>query len=56
MREINVDLKNPLPVYECGNCGEANAAKLTVDISGISDEAQFYVAVFKNGYSEVITV
>lgn len=54
MREINVDLKNPLPVYECGNCGEANAAKLTVDISGISDEAQFYVAVFKNGYSEVI--
>lgn len=53
MRVINIDLANLLPVYECGNCGEANAAKITVDVSSISDNADFFVFVFKNAYSEM---
>lgn len=52
MREITIDLAAPLPVYDCGNCGEANAAQLKVDISSIKSEADFYVAVFKNALSE----
>lgn len=52
MREITIDLATPLPVYDCGNCGEANAARLKVDISSIKSEADFYVAVFKNALSE----
>ena len=52
MREITIDLATPLPVYDCGNCGEANAAQLKVDISSIKSEADFYVAVFKNALSE----
>ena len=52
MREITIDLSTPLPVYDCGNCGEANAAQLKVDISSIKSEADFYVAVFKNALSE----
>lgn len=52
MREITIDLATPLPVYDCGNCGEANAAQLKVDISSIKSEADFYVAVFKNAFSE----
>ena len=53
MRVINIDLANLLPLYECGNCGEANAAKITVDISSISENADFFVFVFKNAYSEM---
>lgn len=53
MRVINIDLASLLPVYECGNCGEANAAKITVDVSSISENADFFVFVFKNAYSEM---
>ena len=53
MRVINIDLANLLPVYECGNCGEANAAKISVDVSSISENADFFVFVFKNAYSEM---
>lgn len=53
MREITIDLATPLPVYDCGNCGEANAAKITVDVSSISENADFFVFVFKNAYSEL---
>lgn len=52
MREIMIDLATPLPVYDCGNCGEANAARLKVDISNMKSEVDFYVAVFKNALSE----
>uniref|UniRef100_UPI0040297104 collagen-like triple helix repeat-containing protein n=1 Tax=Eubacterium sp. TaxID=142586 RepID=UPI0040297104 len=53
MRVINIDLASLLPVYECGNCGEANAAKISVDVSSIIENVNFFVFVLKNAYSEL---
>nr|DAT56712.1 MAG TPA: nucleoid-associated protein [Caudoviricetes sp.] len=54
MREINIDIANLQPEYECGFCGEANASKLLIDIKSINSGASFFTAVFKNGYSELM--
>lgn len=54
MREINIDIANLQPEYECGYCGEANASKLLIDIKSIYSGASFFTAVFKNGYSELM--
>lgn len=54
MREINIDIANLQPEYECGYCGEANASKLLIDIKSIYSGASFFTVVFKNGYSELM--
>ena len=51
---LNIDVGNPNPTYFCGKVGEANAVKLSIDISAIKENADFYLAVFRNSYSEVI--
>lgn len=53
MREIKIDLTNLEEQYDCGQCGEANAAQLAIDISSLPN-AVFYVAVFKNGFAETM--
>lgn len=53
MREINIDLAALEEQYDCGQCGEANAAQLVIDISSLPN-AVFYVAVFKNGFAETM--
>lgn len=53
MREINIDLQNLKPQYECGNCGEANAATLKINVSSIKDDATHFFVVLKNAFSEV---
>ena len=52
MREINIDLSNLDPQYDCGHCGEANTTNLNIDVSALQEGASFLVVVFKNGYAE----
>lgn len=51
MREININLSNLEEQYDCGHCGEAKASELKIDISNMA-EADFYVVVFKNSFSQ----
>lgn len=51
MREININLSNLEEQYDCGHCGEAKASELNIDISDMA-EADFYVVVFKNSFSQ----
>lgn len=51
MREININLSNLEEQYDCGHCGEAKASELKIDISDMA-EADFYVVVFKNSFSQ----
>lgn len=53
MREINIDLINLKPQYDCGNCGEANATTLLIDVSSVSEDATHFIIVLKNAFSEV---
>lgn len=53
MREIEIDLLNLQPQYECGNVGEANATTLKINISSIKDNATHFIVVLKNSFSEI---
>ena len=51
MRIVDIDLSNLISEYDCGNCGEANATQLSIDIADLPS-ANFYVVVFQNRLSE----
>lgn len=55
MRTVNIVLTNLSPVYDCGNCGEHNATKLSVDCTDIIEASpSFLVAVFRNELDETM--